>query len=304
MQRKTGPTTHCPGLNQEWLNQELDEPQRSFSLRFNSGFKEPSSLSWADSQGPQLAPGQTSTDQLRDSLQQRTQPAAGQINQRRQLFRASWRGQLARASWRGQLWLHRRLITALAVLLCALLAAQALTNPSQAKVWVIRTDMSLGQVISSGDVVLSNLPTSPPQAVRTSPVGRKLSIDLPKGTALIESMLTGPALSHLGKQQRVVQLQIQTGSQLARIGQQVDIVGTVASTTNSGVVSSDGAYSQAGAQVLAQKVTIVDVEPPNKANLTQTQGTMRLITFAVKETEATLLCGAASQGPLSIVLRP
>ena len=291
MQRKTGPAAHCPGLNQE-----LDEPQRSFSLRFNSGFKEPSSLSWADSQGPQLAPGQTSTDQLRDGLQQRAKPASGQVNQ--------GLSQLARASWRGQLWLHRRLITALAVLLCALLAAQALTKPSQAKVWVMRTDMSLGQVITSSDVALSNLPTSPPQAVRTSPVGRKLSIDLPKGTALIESMLTGPALSHLGKQQRVVQLQIQTGSQLARIGQQVDIVGTVASTTNSGVVSSDGAYSQAGAQVLARKVTIVDVEPPNKANLTQTQGTMRLITFAVKETEATLLCGAASQGPLSIVLRP
>lgn len=291
MQRKTGSAVHCPGLNQE-----LDEPQRSFSLRFNSGFKEPSSLSWADSQGPQLAPGQTSTDQLRDGLQQRAKPASGQVNQ--------GLSQLARASWRGQLWLHRRLITALAVLLCALLAAQALTNPSQAKVWVIRTDMSLGQVITSSDVILSNLPTSPPQAVRTSPVGRKLSIDLPKGTALIESMLTGPALSHLGKQQRVVQLQIQTGSQLARIGQQVDIVGTVASTTNSGVVSSDGAYSQAGAQVLARKVTIVDVEPPNKENLTQTQGTMRLITFAVKETEATLLCGAASQGPLSIVLRP
>ena len=291
MQRKTGPAAHCPGLNQE-----LDEPQRSFSLRFNSGFKEPSSLSWADSQGPQLAPGQTSTDQLRDGLQQRAKPASGQVNQ--------GLSQLARASWRGQLWLHRRLITVLAVLLCALLAVQALTKPSQAKVWVLRTNMSLGQVITSSDVVLSNLPTSPPQAVRTSPVGRKLSIDLPKGTALIESMLTGPALSHLGKQQRVVQLQIQPGSQLARIGQQVDIVGTVASTTNSGVVSSDGAYSQAGAQVLAQKVTIVDVEPPNKANLTQTQGTMRLITFAVKETEATLLCGAASQGPLSIVLRP
>ena len=296
MQRKTGSAVHCQGLNQEWLNQELDEPQRSFSLRFNSGFKEPGVHNWVDGQGPQLAPGQTSTDQLRDGLQQRAKPASGKVNQ--------GLSQLARASWRGQLWLHRRLITALAVLLCALLAAQALTNPSQAKVWVMRTDMSLGQVISSSDVVLSNLPTSPPQAVRTSPVGRKLSIDLPKGTALIESMLTGPALSHLGKQQRVVQLQIQTGSQLARIGQQVDIVGTVASTTNSGVVSSDGAYSQAGAQVLAQKVTIVDVEPPNKANLTQTQGTMRLITFAVKETEATLLCGAASQGPLSIVLRP
>lgn len=291
MQRKTGPAAHCPGLNQE-----LDEPQRSFSLRFNSGFKEPSSLSWADSQGPQLAPGQTSTDQLRDGLQQRAKPASGQVNQ--------GLSQLARASWRGQLWLHRRLITALAVLLCALLAAQALTNPSQAKVWVIRTDMSLGQVISSGDVVLSNQTTLPPQAVRTSPVGRKLSIDLPKGTALIESMLTQPALSHLGKQQRVVQLQIQTGSQLARIGQQVDIVGSVSGTTNDGVVSSDGAYSKVGAQVLARKVTIVDVEPPNKANLTQTQGTMRLITFAVKETEATLLCGAASQGPLSIVLRP
>ena len=291
MQRKTGPAAHCPGLNQE-----LDEPQRSFSLRFNSGFKEPGVHNWVDGQGPQLAPGQTSTDQLRDGLQQRAKPASGKVNQ--------GLSQLARASWRGQLWLHRRLITALAVLLCALLAVQALTNPSQAKVWVMRTDMSLGQVISSGDVVLSNLPTSPPQAVRTSPVGRKLSIDLPKGTALIESMLTGPALSHLGKQQRVVQLQIQTGSQLARIGQQVDIVGTMASTTNSGVVSSDGAYSQAGAQVLARKVTIVDVEPPNKANLTQTQGTMRLITFAVKETEATLLCGAASQGPLSIVLRP
>ena len=293
MQRKTGSAAHCQGLNQE-----LDEPQRSFSLRFNSGFNETARPNLLDGQGPQLTPGQTSSDQLRDSLQQRTQPAAGQINQRRQL---------SRASGRGQLWLHRRLITVLAVLLCALLAVQALTNPGQVKVWVMRTDMSLGQVITSSDVVLSNLPTSPPQAVRTSPVGRKLSIDLPKGTALIESMLTQPALSHLGKQQRVVQLQIQTGSQLARIGQQVDIVGTVASATNSGVVSSDssdGAYSRAGAQVLARKVTIVDVEPPNKANLTQTQGTMRLITFAVKETEATLLCGAASQGPLSIVLRP
>lgn len=296
MQRKTGSAVHCQGLNQEWLNQELDEPQRSFSLRFNSGFKEPGVHNWVDGQGPQLAPRQTSSDQLRDGLQQRAKPASGKVNQ--------GLSQLARASWRGQLWLHRRLITVLAVLLCALLAVQALTNPGQVKVWVMRTDMSLGQVITSSDVVLSNLPTSPPQAVRTSPVGRKLSIDLPKGTALIESMLAGPALSHLGKQQRVVQLQIQTGSQLARIGQQVDIVGTVASTTNSGVVSSDGAYSQAGAQVLAQKVTIVDVEPPNKANLTQTQGTMRLITFAVKETEATLLCGAASQGPLSIVLRP
>lgn len=291
MQRKTGSAVHCQGLNQE-----LDEPQRSFSLRFNSGFNEAARPSRLDGQGPQLTPRQTSSDQLRDSLQQRTQPAAGQINQRL--------SQLSRASWRGQLWLHRRLITVLAVLLCALLAVQALTNPGQVKVWVIRTDMSLGQVITSSDVVLSNLPTSPPQAVRTSPVGRKLSIDLPKGTALIESMLTQPALSHLGKQQRVVQLQIQTGSQLARIGQQVDIVGSVNGTANDGVVSSDAAYSKVGAQVLAQKVTIVDVEPPNKANLTQTQGTMRLITFAVKETEATLLCSAASQGPLSIVLRP
>ena len=293
MQRKTGSAAHCQGLNQE-----LDEPQRSFSLRFNSGFNEAARPSRLDGQGPQLTPRQTSSDQLRDGLQQRAQPASGQINQRRQL---------SRASGRGQLWLHRRLITVLAVLLCALLAVQALTKPSQAKVWVLRTDMSLGQVITSSDVVLSNLPTSPPQAIRTSPVGRKLSIDLPKGTALIESMLTGPALSHLGKQQRVVQLQIQTGSQLARIGQQVDIVGSVDGTTNGGVVSSDssdGAYSKVGAQVLARKVTIVDVEPPNKANLTQTQGTMRLITFAVKETEATLLCSAASQGPLSIVLRP
>lgn len=290
MQRKTGSAVHCQGLNQE-----LDEPQRSFSLRFNSGFNEAARPSRLDGQGPQLTPRQTSSDQLRDSLQQRTQPAAGQINQRRQL---------SRASWRGQLWLHRRLITALAVLLCVLLAAQALTNPSQTKVWVLRTNMSLGQVITSSDVILSNLPSRPPQAVRTSPVGRKLSIDLPKGTALIESMLTQPALSHLGKQQRVVQLQIQTGSQLARIGQQVDIVGSVNGTANDGVVSSDAAYSKVGAQVLAQKVTIVDVEPPNKANLTQTQGTMRLITFAVKETEATLLCSAASQGPLSIVLRP
>ena len=293
MQRKTGSAVHCQGLNQV-----LSEPQRSFSLRFNSGFKESTPLSWADGQGPQLTPRQTSSDQLRDGLQQRAQPAPGQINQRRQL---------SRASGRGQLWLHRRLITVLAVLLCALLAVQALTNPSQAKVWVLRTNMSLGQVITSSDVALSNLPTSPPQAIRTSPVGRKLSIDLPKGTALIESMLTPPALSHLGKQQRVVQLQIQTGSQLARIGQQVDIVGSVDGTTNGRVVSSDfsdAAYSKVGAQVLARKVTIVDVEPPNKANLTQTQGTMRLITFAVKETEATLLCGAASQGPLSIVLRP
>lgn len=291
MQRKTGSAVHCQGLNQE-----LDEPQRSFSLRFNSGFNEAARPSRLDGQGPQLTPRQTSSDQLRDSLQQRTQPAAGQINQRL--------SQLSRASWRGQLWLHRRLITALAVLLCVLLAAQALTNPSQTKVWVLRTNMSLGQVITSSDVILSNLPSRPPQAVRTSPVGRKLSIDLPKGTALIESMLTQPALSHLGKQQRVVQLQIQTGSQLARIGQQVDIVGSVNGTANDGMVSSDAAYSKVGAQVLAQKVTIVDVEPPNKANLTQTQGTMRLITFAVKETEATLLCSAASQGPLSIVLRP
>ena len=168
MQRKTGSAVHCQGLNQEWLNQELDEPQRSFSLRFNSGFNEAARPNLLNGQGPQLTPGQTSSDQLRDSLQQRTQPAAGQINQRRQLFRASWRGQL---------WLHRRLITALAVLLCALLAVQALTNPGQVKVWVMRTDMSLGQVITSSDVVLSNLPTSPPQAVRTSPVGRKLSID-------------------------------------------------------------------------------------------------------------------------------
>ena len=279
MQRKTSSAAHRQGCNQE-----LDEPQRSFSLRFNSGH----TSGRCESNSGRCAPPSWVDDQF-------PQPTSGQTSQRL--------SQLSRLSWRGQLWLHRRLITALAVLLCVLLAAQALTNPSQTKVWVLRTDMSLGQVITRDDVVLSKAPTSPPQAVRASPVGRKLSIDLPKGTALIESMLIHPALSHLGKQQRVVQLQIQTGSQLAHIGQQVDIVGSVGGDTNSGT-SSDATYSQLGAQILARKVTIVDVDPPNKANLAQTQGTMRLITFAVKESEATLLCGAASQGPLSIVLRP
>ena len=288
MQRKTSSAAHRQGRNQELDEPQRNfslEPQRNFSLRFNSGH---TSGRCGNSSG-RCAPPSWVDDQF-------PQPTSGQTNQRL--------SQLSRLSWRGQLWLHRRLITALAVLLCVLLAVQTLTNPSQAKVWVLRTNMSLGQVITSSDVILSNLPSRPPQAVHTSPVGRKLSIDLPKGTALIESMLTQPALSHLGKQQRVVQLQIQTGSQLARIGQQVDIVGSVNGTANDGVVSSDATYSKVGAQVLARKVTIVDVEPPNKANLTQTQGTMRLITFAVKETEATLLCGAASQGPLSIVLRP
>ena len=288
MQRKTSSAAHRQGRNQELDEPQRNfslEPQRNFSLRFNSGH---TSGRCGNSSG-RCAPPSWVDDQF-------PQPTSGQTNQRL--------SQLSRLSWRGQLWLHRRLITALAVLLCVLLAAQALTNPSQTKVWVLRTDMSLGQVITRDDVVLSKAPTSPPQAVRTYPVGRKLSIDLPKGTALIESMLIHPALSHLGKQQRVVQLQIQTGSQLAHIGQQVDIVGSVGGATNSGTVSSDAAYSQLGAQILARKVTIVDVDPPNKVNLAQTQGTMRLITFAVKESEATLLCGAASQGPLSIVLRP
>lgn len=203
MQRKTSSAAHRQGHDQE-----LDEPQRSFSLRFNSGHT--SGRCGSNSGG--YAPPSWVDDQF-------PQPTSGQTSQRL--------SQLSRLSWRGQLWLHRRLITALAVLLCVLLAAQALTNPSQTKVWVLRTDMSLGQVITRDDVVLSKAPTSPPQAVRTYPVGRKLSIDLPKGTALIESMLIHPALSHLGKQQRVVQLQIQTGSQLAHIGQQVDIVGSV-----------------------------------------------------------------------------
>ena len=55
MQRKTGSAVHCQGLNQEWLNQELDEPQRSFSLRFNSGFNEAARPNLLN--GPSAHPG-------------------------------------------------------------------------------------------------------------------------------------------------------------------------------------------------------------------------------------------------------
>lgn len=137
-----------------------------------------------------------------------------------------------RTTWRPSLllWRHRHLVVAVCLGTAVLVALSILRpGPAQGRqVLVAARPISAGTLIAEQDVTTSRLPTSAlPQAGLTSQeqvIGTRAAIALEPGTVLTTSMTSGNMTQQLGADERLVQVPVDVGAELARPGARVDVI--------------------------------------------------------------------------------
>ena len=140
------------------------------------------------------------------------------------------------AGWSGSrpsllLWRHRHLVVAICLGTAVLVALSVLRpGPERGQqVLVASRTISAGAILTEQDVSISTLPAGAlPQSPLTSAgqaVGSRAAISLEKGTVLTASMTSGSLAQQLGDDERLVQVAIDVGAELARPGARVDIIG-------------------------------------------------------------------------------
>ena len=131
------------------------------------------------------------------------------------------------------LWRHRHLVVALCLGTAVLVALSVLRpGPERGQqVLVASRAISAGALLTEQDVSVSTLPAGTlPQSPLTSTgqaVGSRAAISLEKGTVLTASMTSGGLAQQLGDDERLVQVPIDVGAELARPGARVDVIGQV-----------------------------------------------------------------------------
>ena len=129
------------------------------------------------------------------------------------------------------LWRHRHLVVAVCLGTAVLVALSVLRpGPERGQqVLVASRSISAGALLTEQDVSTSTLPAgSIPQSPLTSTgqaVGSRAAISLEKGTVLTASMTSGGLAQQLGADERLVQVPIDVGAELARPGARVDVIG-------------------------------------------------------------------------------
>ena len=129
------------------------------------------------------------------------------------------------------LWRHRHLVVALCLGTAVLVALSVLRpGPERGQqVLVASRAISAGAILTEQDVAISTLPAGVlPQSPLTSTgqaVGSRAAISLEKGTVLTASMTSGSLAQQLGDDERLVQVPIDVGAELARPGARVDVIG-------------------------------------------------------------------------------
>ena len=140
------------------------------------------------------------------------------------------------AGWAGGrpsllLWRHRHLVVALCLGTAVLVALSVLRpGPEHGQqVLVASRSISAGVILTEQDVAISTLPAGAlPQSPLTSTdqaVGSRAAISLEKGTVLTASMTSGGLAQQLGDDERLVQVPIDVGAELAHPGARVDVIG-------------------------------------------------------------------------------
>ena len=182
-------------------------------------------------------------------------------------------GSTARPSSRGSrlatqrpsllLWRHRHLVVAVCLGTAVLVALSVLRpGPAQGRQALVAAQpVSAGALITEQDVTTSSLPPSAlPRsglASKEQVVGTRAAIALEPGTVVTTSMTSGNMAQQLGPDERLVQVPVDVGAELARPGARVDIIGQVQEgwipqatsqddTQPSSTVPPEGSDAQAG----------------------------------------------------------
>lgn len=172
-------------------------------------------------------------------------------------------GHAAQTSFRGArptaprpsvlLWRHRHLVVAVCLGTAVLVALSVLRpGPERGQeVLVAARQVSAGAVIAEQDVSASRLPVSalPSSglASRDQVVGTRAAIALEPGTVLTTPMTSGSMAQQLEPDERLVQVPVDVGAELARPGARVDVIGQASQEQTPQTASPGAPQAQDGA---------------------------------------------------------
>lgn len=189
-------------------------------------------------------------------------------------------------------------------------------EPGREVVVVART-IGAGSIITADDLTTRALPPDAlPAAGLAGPevVGSRAAIGLEEGTVLTVSMTSAALAADVGADERLVQVPVEVGAQLAEPGAHVDVIGEATgretSQGNQGNEESADANGieafrgSPGTAVLCRNARVI-LSTPDGEDSGWTVGTkVTLVTLAVPAANASLIVGAATNGALGVVLSP
>ena len=186
-------------------------------------------------------------------------------------------------------------------------------EPGREVVVVART-IGAGSVITADDLTTRALPPDAlPAAGLAGPevVGSRAAIGLEEGTVLTVSMTSAALAADVGAAERLVQVPVEVGAQLAEPGAHVDVIGEAtgreASQENDESADANGIEAfrgSPGTAVLCRNARVI-LSTPDGEDSGWTVGTkVTLVTLAVPAANASLIAGAATNGALGVVLSP
>ncbi|WP_243896775.1 SAF domain-containing protein [Actinomyces bowdenii] len=241
------------------------------------------------------------------------------------------------------LWRYRHVVVALCLggaVLLALGVLRPAAQPGQ-EVLVVARALDAGHVLTREDVERRSLPLEAlPSAglAGEEVIGLRSAIALEPGTVLTTSMTSAALTRDLDDQERVVQVPVEVGAQLAQPGARVDVVGRAPAPGESGALvpveadgeagtgaeqaagssgakagegpgaspptGAPGAFGQPAHRVLSSGARVISVQSIGEADQWTSGRKVTLVTLAVPASDATLVVGAATNGELGIVLSP
>ena len=184
----------------------------------------------------------------------------------------------------------------------AVLVALSVLRPapdSGVEVLVAARPVSAGAILTEADLERRTVPAGavPEEGLAGDEVvGARAAIALETGTVLTTSMTSAALTADLPPAERVVQVPVDVGAELAVPGARVDLVAPPAPGVGD-PGAGDDAVVGSGARVLLKQTEATDNSWTSGTKVT-------LITLAVPAEQATLIVAAAARGSLGIILSP
>lgn len=175
------------------------------------------------------------------------------------------------------------------------------------EVLVAARPIGAGEVIAAEDLAARELPPGalPAEGLAGSEVvGSRAAIRLERGTVVTSSMTSAALAVDLGDGERLVQVPVEVGAQLAEPGAHVDVIGEVVVQGADGAAGA-GEFQQApSTDVLCRNARVVLSTTESDDSRWTAGRKVTLITLAVPAANANLIVSAATNGALGVVLSP
>ena len=175
------------------------------------------------------------------------------------------------------------------------------------EVLVAARPIGAGEVIDAEDLATRELPPGalPAEGLAGSEVvGSRAAIRLERGTVVTSSMTSAALAADLGDGERLVQVPVEVGAQLAEPGARVDVIGEVAIQEPDDSANSPTFYAGPRTDVLCRGARVVLSTTEGEDGGWTAGRKVTLITLAVPAANASLIVSAATNGALGVVLSP